>query len=248
MSDFVYLDGWRYDEMFGDADDLPFWLEQAGQHGGPILELACGTGRVAIPLAEAGFEVSGIDLSPVMLATAAEKAARRGVDVNWVQGDIRDFHLDQTFSQVIFPANTLCHLYTVSDLERCLAAVRRHLRPSGHFIVDVFVPDLYILTRDPDTRAYLAEYRDEAGDRVMVFGSDRYEPDTQINRVELYRRIGEDDEELLGLLPMRMYYPQELDALLRYNGFPIEHKYGTYDAGPFGPESRQQLVVCRIEG
>ena len=149
MSDFIYLDGRRYDEMFGDADDLPFWLAQAGQHGGPILELACGTGRVAIPLAEAAFEVTGIDLSPVMLATAAEKAAQRGVAVNWVQADIRDFRLAQTFSQVIFPANTFCHLYTASDLESCLAAVRRHLQPGGRFVVDVFVPDLYILTRDP---------------------------------------------------------------------------------------------------
>ncbi len=247
MSEYLYTDGARYDQMYaGSSHDLTFWLRQAIRYGEPVLELACGTGRVAIPLALGGYEVTGIDLSDEMLSRARERAAEAHAAVEWVRGDIRDFDLGRTFALVIFPLNTICHLLTLEDLERCLAAVRRHLAAGGRFVIDVFVPDIRsILTRDPEDRYPFAQYVATDGATVQVYSTTRYEPDTQISRVTLYERQGEGPEVRVGELNMRMYFPQELDALLKYNGFAIERKHGAYDLSPFGPASGKQLLVCR---
>jgi 2-polyprenyl-3-methyl-5-hydroxy-6-metoxy-1,4-benzoquinol methylase len=94
MIDHIYQDGRHYDQLFSGANkDFPFWIGQAKKYGGPVLELACGTGRLSIPLARAGFSVTGIDHSEAMLDEAKKKSAEQGVAVEWVSGDIRDFDL-----------------------------------------------------------------------------------------------------------------------------------------------------------
>lgn len=240
MPDDIYLDGRHYDAMFPDAGkEVKFFAAHAR---GTVLELACGTGRVAIPLAQAGFSVTGIDYSEGMLETARQKSSA----VEWVQGDIRDFHLDRPFSTVIFVFNALCHLLTIDDFEACMRCVRQHLAPDGRLIIDVFVPDLRILTRPADSIFLFNEYTDPDGSgSVMVMSSSRYEPDTQINRITTYHRFSNAPEKQ-GSLNMRMYFPQELDALLKYNGFVIEHKYGDYEGGAFSAKSEQQVVMCRL--
>jgi SAM-dependent methyltransferase len=247
--DWLYLSGQRYDLQFGADYDLPFWKAQARAYGGPILELGCGTGRVAIPLAQAGYHVTGIDISDAMLAEAREKSAREGAAVTWVRADVRDFDLGQRFALVIFPANALLHLLHLEDLEACLASVRRHLTPEGRFAFDVFVPDLDILRREPTERYPFSEYTDpEGGGDVVVTESNVYDPATQINTITLYRALPGGAEEALGTLRLRMLFPQELDAILKYNGFAIDRKVGNYDGRPFDVWAVRQLVVCHVEG
>lgn len=240
MPDDIYLDGRHYDAMYPHAGQAIEFLTAHARS--PVLELACGTGRVAIPLAQAGFSVTGIDYSEGMLETARQKSSA----VEWVQGDIRDFHLDRQFSTVIFVFNALCHLLTIDDFEACMRCVRQHLAPGGRLIIEVFVPDFQILMRAPDRIFLFSEYDDpDGGGRIDVMSSNHYEPDTQINRVTTYHRFPNAPEKQ-GSLDMRMYFPQELDALLRYNGFVIEQKYGDYDGRPFDAKSEMQLVVCRL--
>ena len=150
MAEQLYLDGALYDRLLVSSAEPPqIWLDFAARYGGPILELASGTGRVSIPLAQHGFDVTGLEVAPPMLAEARRKAAAADVDVVWVQGNMRHFDLDRQFSLIILPNNTLCHLYTLADFEGCLTSVHRHLRPDGRFIVEVFVPNLDILRQDP---------------------------------------------------------------------------------------------------
>ena len=99
----LYEDGRHFDCMFTTEgeDPSPFWLEQAKESGGSVLELACGTGAIAIPLARAGCDITGLDLSEPMLTEARRKALAAGVQIAWHRGDIRDFHLRQTYSLII---------------------------------------------------------------------------------------------------------------------------------------------------
>jgi SAM-dependent methyltransferase len=229
------------------TEDIPFWVRRAKEYGDPILELAIGTGRVAIPLAREGFSITGVDLSDSMTSLGKDKAAQEGVEIEWVKEDIRDFHLGKKFMLVIFPLNTICHFLRLDELEACLSCVREHLRPDGRFIVDTFVPNQERLARDPKERFYNSEYEDPEGKgTVKVYESNEYDPALQINKVKFYYQLPDRTEEIVEDLPMRMFFPQELDVLLQYNGFEIEAKYGDYEDTPFSSRSPKQMVVCRL--
>src|SRR5512133_1688402 len=137
---------WLYDLDDREVvkDDVPFYLDWAARTGGSVLELACGTGRVTIPLAEAGHEVWGIDLSAAMLTRLREKLARfpEGVRdrVQARLGDMSSFDLERVFPLIIIPFRSFQLLTRDEQLRGCLASVRRHLAPGGRFILDVFRP------------------------------------------------------------------------------------------------------------
>jgi SAM-dependent methyltransferase len=244
----IYLDGGHYDQLIiNGSEDLPFWINQANQYGDPILELACGTGRITITLAQAGFSMTGIDNAEGMLREARRKSAEAGVEVDWVIADMRGFDLSKAFSLIILPANTLCHLLDLSDFETCMTNVRKHLAPNGRFVIDVFVPKMEFLINKPDERYPFSEYDDPDGSgRIVVTESYIYESDTQIKRLKTYHLIPGEGAEIEGELNMRMYFPQELDALLKYNGFVLECKYGSYNRTDFDTMSEKQLLVCRL--
>lgn len=246
----IYQDGRHYDCMFegGDAD-LDYWASLAEQFGDPILELACGTGRVSIPLAQAGHRVTGLDMAAGMLCVAKEKAAQAGVAVTWVQADMRHFDLGRQFSLIFIPANALCHLLDLADIEAFLGRVRAHLVPDGRFAIDVFVPKMELLVEKPGERFSFAEYEDPAGrGSIVMTHSYVYEPDTHIKRVKTHTAIPGEADEIEGELNMHMFFPRYLEVLLKYNRFEIEAWYGDYDRGAFGPGSEKQLVVCRLGG
>jgi ubiquinone/menaquinone biosynthesis C-methylase UbiE len=138
-----------YDRDVGSAadamGDVPFYLElarEAAALGQPVLELGCGTGRVTIPIAQAGVEVVGLDNAPAMLNVARRKAAAAALDVRWVQGDMRSFALDQRFGLVIIPFRSFLHLLTEADQLNCLACIRKHLLPGGRLALNFFAPKL----------------------------------------------------------------------------------------------------------
>jgi SAM-dependent methyltransferase len=244
----IYRDGERYDRLFPSlSQDLPFWIATAREYGGPVLELGSGTGRVAIPLAQEGFGVTGIDTSEGMLQEARRKSFAAKVEVEWVIADMRAFDLDNAYSLIILPNNTLCHLLHRSDLEACLASVRKHLTPTGKFVIDVFVPKMELLIDQPEARFPFSEYDDPDNEgRVVVTESYIYETDTQIKRVTTWHAIPGMDEEVAEALDLRMYFPQELDALLEYNGFAIDGKFGDYEQTVFGAQSEKQIIVCSV--
>jgi len=245
----LYRDGRRYDLQFASDYDVPFWVEKAREYGDPVLELACGTGRVAIPLAKEGFHVTGIDVSHPMLTEARRKSASEGVRIEWIRADIRSFELGTRFGLVFIAANSLLHLLSLNELEACLACVRQHLAPGGRFVLDVFVPDLDVLRRDPGRRFTFSEYQgsDGAGP-IIINESNDYDPAAQINRITLYRMPPGQAEEILGKLNLRMYFPQELDAYLRYNGLVIDDKSGNYGGRAFDSSATRQLIVCHAGG
>jgi SAM-dependent methyltransferase len=246
--DHLYFDGRHYDAKYREFKaDIPFYLRQVKKCGDPVLELACGTGRVTIPLAESGYKVTGLEVSESMLSQARTKSEAAGVSIDWIHADCRQFDLKKKFRTILFPFTALAHLLDLESVEACFACVRKHLTNQGVFILDYFNPRLEFLVRDPEKRYPAAEYPHPDGKgQVVITENNRYDPIRQINHVKWYYEIEGRADELVEDLDMRIFFPQELDALLRYNGFMIDAKYGDYDEGVFQEESRRELIVCHL--
>jgi SAM-dependent methyltransferase len=246
----IYLDGRHYDlQHIGFTDDIPFYLKQARERGGEVLELACGTGRITIPLAEAGIRITGLDLEDGMLRQARAKAALKGVTVEWVQGDCRSLNLGRKFNLIFLPFNSIAHLHDPESIRSCLTGAREHLSDGGRFIVDIFNPRLDMLMRDPSERYPVAEYPDpDGGGTVLVTENNVYDDATQVNHIKWYYRVGDSTRDRVAELDMRIFFPQELDALVRANGLEIEAKYGDFDESPFESGSPKQIIRARPAG
>ena len=136
-----------YDAGMGaEADamlDTPFYLalaQHAAARDHAVLDLACGTGRITLPLARAGIDVTGLDNAPAMLDVARRKAAAEGLELTWVEADMRNFELDRLFGLIVMPYRSFLHLLTAEDQASCLTAVHRHLVPGGRFALNLFTP------------------------------------------------------------------------------------------------------------
>lgn len=244
----LYDDSEFYDLVHGEfaaPETLAFYEEKIARYGEPVLELACGTGTYLIPLAEKGVRALGIDISDEMLNRAREKAKRRGISIDVRQGDIRDFALNQKFPLILLLGNSLQHLLTREQVEKCFAAVKRHLTSGGRFIVEVFNPSLQILSRNPDESVLDSEYETPEG-KWMLRGNVDYDAATQINRITWHYENAATGETKQFSFAMRQFFPQELDAILAYNDFRVEQKFGDRDGSPFNSDSPRQIIVAGL--
>jgi SAM-dependent methyltransferase len=156
MSRDIYDHPALYDALFPIGAHLPFY-SGVSERSGSVLELACGTGLLTVPLASRGTRVIGLDLSPTMLGAARERASVAKVSVDFVEGDVRTFAFDRRFDTIIVARNSLLHLNTNEDLLAALRGIVRHLAPDGVFAFDIFNPDVRILARPAGTRFPVVE-------------------------------------------------------------------------------------------
>jgi SAM-dependent methyltransferase len=241
----IYEDAEFYDREFADrVHDLAFWLRRGQRAGGPVLEIACGTGRITLPLARTGVAMTGLDVSGPMLELARRKAASAGLAVEWVFADCRDFTLPGRFRLVFIAANALQHLHDSASSEAFFSCVRRHLEPEGEFILDVFNPDVAKLSRRPEERYW---FRDIAGPEgtIRVEVASWYDAAAQVLHFELFYLDPGGSLLRTKRVGMRCFFPQELDLLCRRAGWMVVEKFGNHDQSPFVAESPQQIVVCK---
>jgi len=259
----LYADPELYDFLFPNADDSPrvldgvrrarlaasesFYVEEARRGGGRVLDLGCGTGRLTILIARAGIEIIGADLSPTMLDTARVKASAAGVNVHFVQADMRNFDLATQFRVILIAGNSLLHLLTREELMQCLRTVRRHLAPSGQVAFDVSNPDVSLLARDPAQRYPLFQVRDPKRGEVNLEEAATYDAATQVRHIRWYFSApGAPDFRTLDY-PLRMIFPQELLLLLDVAGLRLEVCYGEVTREPFVSSSPRQVCICSVE-
>lgn len=240
----LYRNGLHYDLQTTEfVDDIPFYQRMAEKYGDPVLELGCGTGRITIPVAEMGYRIAGLDSAENMLDQARKKAREKGVEIEWIKADCRDFELKQKFNLILFPFNSMLHFHDRESLEACFNQVKKHLLPEGKFVFDVFNPNFEILTRDPSKRYPHVEYADPDGrGTIMVTIKNVYDKAQQINRMKYFYSVGSDEWVIES--HVRIIYPQELEALLHYNGFKTDARYGDFDETPFSSNSPKQIVIC----
>jgi SAM-dependent methyltransferase len=226
----------------------PFYLEFARQAVGPVLELGCGTGRLTIPFAQEGIEIVGVDLAPAMLARAREKAG--ALPIRWVEADIRTFQLGRQFQLIFTIGFVFHHLLTRADQEAALARVREHLAPDGQFVVDIWFLHPESLVDNPAEKAWYS-YVDQNGVEVKVSGVERYDAVQQIWDQTIYRRwldAAGKQRTRRTKLAMRYIFPQEMEALLHYNGLRLLARYGNLEWGPLSDEEGCHIYVCGRQG
>lgn len=243
----IYSDPVHYDvlaQMTAPAD-VPFLRRLVERLGGPILELGCGTGRVALELAR-DVEVFGVELSPQMLERAFQKAAAAGVGPTLALGDLRSFDFGRTFPTVLLTYNTINHLHDDAELAKALSTVRRHMGEGARFVIDTFQPSPAFLADAPERRRPILRYLDPyLQEEVVLHEENHYDAATQLNRIVWSYSIGGVEDARIEELTMRLYFAEELDDALRRSGFEIEEKFGDYDERPFDETSPKQLIICR---
>lgn len=242
-----YRDARQYDAENDDyALDIPFYVERAKRSGGPVLEIGCGTGRVTLPIAREGIEIVGLDVAPAMLARLRDKAANEGLPIALVEADCRDFTLGRPFPLIICPFSAMQHLQERASIESFLDRVRGHLAAGGNFIFDVFNPNVDILASGAGGRVRMFTYTDEeSGEEVFVEEMTDYDDAAQVSHITWYCTGGGSGEIREETIHLRCFYPQELDAMLRYNRFEILEKLGKFSGEPFVAGLGRQIIVCR---
>jgi len=216
-------------------------------HPGPVLELACGTGRLTIPIAQSGVEIVGLDQSASMMAHLRTKAKQAGVEIPLVEGDCREFALGRKFALIFMAFNSMQHLHDYASLAALFGNVRNHLTPGGRFVFDVFNPKVAILARDGTKRTHEREYEDPDGKGMIVLEQTMvYDDASQVSRMQWYFSRGEEKDFRVEDLHMRCFFPEELDVLVRSLGFTIEEKFGNFEGTPFASGAVKQVVVCRV--
>jgi SAM-dependent methyltransferase len=262
----AYADAEDYDVLEND-DGVAFYTALAQETGGPVLEIACGTGRVTIPIARHGLDVTGLDVVPQMLDQARRKSA--GLPIRWVAADGRDFDLGQRFRLIFLTGNAFQQFLTNADQDGLLRGAHAHLHDEGLFAFETRNP----VWPTPANRAYfdavieqsrqrggffaLLEDRDEEfpwqtytatdGREIRESLTQTYDPIAQILRLTSHERWHEGDQEHTRIAheSLRFTFPQELAALLTHHGFTIIRRYGDWDRSPLTPTSRSIIVVCR---
>ena len=215
-----------YDTWFPMSDDVPFYVGLAEEADGPVVELAVGTGRVAVPVAElTGKRILGIDSSLAMLEIARAHTEEAGVDLELREGDMRDFELDEPAALVYCPARSLLHLPTWADRRRVFERIAAALEPGGRFAWNAFVFDHEIAARLD------GQWRDEP-----VRHRNDYAPED--NRIEI--TLGDGPGLCLWWVAR-----SEWEGLLDVAGLETEALYGWFDRRPFDESSREFVWVAR---
>jgi SAM-dependent methyltransferase len=247
-ADFAKFYDWMYE---GFDDDIDWYLDLAEQSSSPILEIACGTGRVAIALARSGFQVVGLDISEPMLALARRKVTSEPERVrealSFVRKDMERFQLERSFKGVFVPNASLYHLQTPSALTSCASCLYTHLEPGGILAIDLVAPrrmanqevgPLRLLGegRNPLTGLMTREYN-----RKLSIDVGR-----QVVSVEhVYIEQDSTDERRYEFTQdYRWIEEQEGICLLSQAGFVDVQTFGSYDKSPFREESARLMFLA----
>jgi len=211
------------------VEDVSFYVDEAVRSGGPVLELGVGTGRIAVPIAAAGIEVVGVDLSAGMLEVARDRAALAGVELDLRQGDMREPPVEGEFPLILIPFRSLLHMETDPDRRAVLRSVARLLAPGGRFVFDVFAPGAEDIA---ETHGRWLEREPGIWERA--------DWDEETRTLLLRVRGAEGDAEMsLAWLAVA-----EWEALLREEGFAVTARYGWFDRSPWrGGEDT--VWICR---
>lgn len=238
----------------GEIDFYREFATEAKAKGQAVLEIACGTGRVAVRLAQEGIELVGLDLSPAMLSVAREKSIGMS-NLRWVQGDMRSFKLGEMFGLVIIPGHSFQNILTAEDQVATLTSISRHLIPGGILIVHLDHLSVSWLGELVAHRGGVFETagsftHPETGQQIRTFQVWSYEPATQTavsQKVwEAISATGEvTDRWESGPLRFHCVFRFEMQHLLERTGFVIESLYGDFFRHELQHDSSEMVWVAK---
>jgi SAM-dependent methyltransferase len=243
-----YDDGALWDVVADDLDyGLDFYVGLARAAGGPVLDIACGTGRILLPCREAGVDIDGLDRSEGMLNQLRNKAAARGWRPPLYQADMASFQLARRYALIMIPFDTFVHNLTPDAQVNCLVGCRAHLQPGGLLAVDTFIPDpAWIAARHnrrvregrtthPGTGLPIRGYYTRSFDRgEQLLHS--------VNEWELLDAAGNVTATHRSRHTTRWIYPHEMERLLQVAGYERWEILGGFDGRPLRPEAVTMIV------
>lgn len=240
-----------YDLEYVHDDDLPFWLALAEREAGPVVEWGAGTGRLAVPLRQAGHEVTAVEISGAMV----ERGRGKGEWVEWVQADMRNAKLGRRYGLAICAFNSFLCLLSVDDALAFLRNAKDHLLiPDGLLGVEIsaFSPEeLASQPGGPELRHDLTRELPDEG-RLDRFSVSRYDPASQLLSMrmfyEAYGASGGMQSRRAHDLAIRVTGRDEIVLMLRLAGFEVEAVYGGFGGEPFEAGSERMIVLSRSSG
>ena len=243
---FARLYDWEHDRYLADVDVI---VGFAARFGGPVLELACGSGRLLAPLARAGFTVTGVDSSPAMLERARQRLAGAGLQARLVEQRMEALDLGDRYRTIVLGLDSFGLLVRRDEQLAALGGARRHATHDGRLILDVANGNLRGAAEPPEELLHDLTLPDsETGRPITKFILRRPRPAEQVDELMFFY----DEQDERGYLKrstvelrLRWFTRFELELLLESAGWRIEEVYGGYDLADFGPDSERLLVVAR---
>jgi len=244
----TFDDGDVYDLVSRDVPyGLDFYIGLAREANGPVLDVACGTGRILLPCLQAGVDAEGLDLFEPMLKTLRAKAAALNLTPRLHQFDMSDFSMTRRFALVMIPFNAFIHNMTQTTQVSCLQCCREHLLPGGRLVFDTFFPSLEIIGAPENTRVLEGEIpHPESGLPMRMYDTRTFDRVAQeqhsINEIELLDDDGNVQTTHRSEVRGRYIYKHETELLLRVAGFARWEIYGDFDDRPLTQESDAMIV------
>ncbi|TQR19992.1 class I SAM-dependent DNA methyltransferase [Psychrobacillus vulpis] len=232
--------------------ELPLLVKWASKKAGPIIDLACGTGRMTIPLASEGYNLIGVDLHTGMIEQAKKKTQELNVQIEWIEQDCTQLDLNCKSSLIYMVGNSIQHFYTNESQNMLLNSIHNHLKEDGVFIFGTRFPSAEELLQ-PSTEEYWKTYNDTVCNKeVDVYTISNYDAISQIQHYITIRKFKNDDGEIVEEkrtnISLRYTYPKEMERILSDNGFEILHVYKDWNGTPISNDAYEMIYVCRKMG
>jgi 2-polyprenyl-3-methyl-5-hydroxy-6-metoxy-1,4-benzoquinol methylase len=247
LEEFQNPENYDLEEIQYVAHPLAFYLELVEEFGSPILDIACGTGLYALPMAERGFEVTGIDLAKPMLEYARQKAELQNLNVEFFYADARDFRLGKQFQFAFMTGNAFQMFLTRADQNNLLNSIKIHLAPNGVFAFETRNPSGHNLETNLLKEDWF-RYQNMDGREVQVSGIQEYDPETQVLHWTTFRRFVET-RELINTtrIDCKFTSPEDLNKLISENGLTVIRQYGNWNKELLSTASSSIITVCALK-
>ena len=243
------MDLYQYPEVYDafhdwKTDDIDFIVSESIRIGGPILELAAGTGRLGLPIAVTGSTYRGIELSQQYVDLGNKKLSN-SIDARLFQGDMCTYLSIEKFKFIFIGFNSLLHLQNDEDIRDCFNATANNLDDKGLFLIDIFMPDPDYLYRDPEVESEFHNFNHPEKGQCTAFEKGDYDPETGILHVTWRFHYGDRFQDESFEFDMNILFPDQMDRFLEETNWSIIKKYGDYDRSVMKPHSPKQIYLCK---
>lgn len=216
-------------------------------NGNTVLELACGTGRLAQRLLREDAQYTGLEIVPDFVKAAQKKLKKYGNMSSIIEGDMRSFALNKKFDLIFIGFNSFLHLLTDKDAMAFFHCVQAHMHKSSRFVIDIYVPNPLFLYRPEEVRFPVLEYTDShTNEQVFVEEKNIYDSDTEINKLNWFFSTVDKKDFDQCQFSMRMYFPSKMNQMLIDAGFMICHQWGDYYCTDLNEGSKLQIYDVKL--
>ena len=250
MTKYYLIPPHLYDDQFWwKTDDIEFWKTKLLYNTKTsILELAAGTGRIGFPLVRESANYTGLELSQTYVDYANEKISSLSSESKFIQGDMRDFHLNKSYKYIFIGFNSFLHLLSECDAIRCLKSAKAHMDLGSILYLDLFVPSANFLYRSGNEKMNILTFEDSVLKKTVgIVETLEYDVDSEVMNVKWEYSSNKNIVYPAFNFQMKMYYPETMHKILDLCGFSIRNVWGSYDHQSFSEVSELQIYECILK-